>query len=124
MMPLAPGLLSITTDCFRSLDMKSASMRPVTSAPEPGACGITSLIGRAGKVCAAAGPPAKTRTTEASEPRSTRREVRMERDPQGVKTSLAQCPQGHLRDISYTQIASCLIEMTPAKPGLSLPPNI
>ena len=80
-MPLAPGLLSTTTDCFRSRAMKSASMRPTTSAPEPGACGITSLMGRVGKSWAAARPQAQASAREASEPRSRRRELRMDDDP-------------------------------------------
>jgi hypothetical protein len=47
-MPLAPGLLSTTTDAFRCFERKSASWRPVASAPEPGPCGITSRMGRDG----------------------------------------------------------------------------
>ena len=54
MIPFAPGLLSTMTVCFNELVMCSASIRPTTSAPEPGACGITSLMGRVGNSCAAA----------------------------------------------------------------------
>src|SRR5687767_7003472 len=57
----APGRFSTTTGWPHCLESRSASMRPVMSAPEPGPSDRTNLTGRCGQDCAAAIPEERAR---------------------------------------------------------------
>src|SRR5688572_24111915 len=75
-MPLAPGLLSTTTGCFRAAPSRCAISRAMRSLPEPADVGTTMVMGRAGQLsdwAKATSPVANIATDAAVRLRALRR---------------------------------------------------